>query len=331
MTVQKEAVAASPTISAPGVSRWSTDDVPQPQRLDYWIGAVCEGFEEVVLSGALRAEFRASLEAAYCGQIAVSKADGSAQTLTRTRGAISRSVDSSFYLVCKLDAPCEAGQDEGLTRLLPGDCMLFDSTRPYKLHSAGSADAMTLQLPVKWVESWLTNPEALCGLRIDGGAGWGRPLSSFIQQFTPQMAGAPPLPAKLMTDQLGSLLALSTNAFATDRDDSSRAIASFVRKATECVQERHTEFGLTAQVIAQELHISERTLHRYFAQSGATFLQHLMRHRMTVAERMLRDPRFDRLTVSEVGRRVGLADTSHFIRQCKGATGVTPAALRRAR
>ena len=38
-----------------------------------------------------------------------------------------------------------------------------------------------------------------------------------------------------------------------------------------------------------------------------------------------------RLTVSEIGRRVGLSDASHFIRQCRATLGVTPAVLRRAR
>jgi AraC-like DNA-binding protein len=52
---------------------------------------------------------------------------------------------------------------------------------------------------------------------------------------------------------------------------------------------------------------------------------------MSVAQRMLRDPRFDRLSVAEVGRRIGLADASHFIRQCRRHLGGTPGALRRKR
>ncbi|WP_353506159.1 helix-turn-helix domain-containing protein [Variovorax jilinensis] len=87
---------------------------------------------------------------------------------------------------------------------------------------------------------------------------------------------------------------------------------------------------MTAQAIAKDLYISERTLHRCFARSGATSLQDLIRHRMAVAERVLRDSRFDRITVSEVARRVGLADTSHFIRQCRTSLGQTLAAIRRA-
>ena len=43
------------------------------------------------------------------------------------------------------------------------------------------------------------------------------------------------------------------------------------------------------------------------------------------------EPRFDRLGIAEIGRRVGLADASHFVRLCKRYLGATPGALRRSR
>jgi AraC-like DNA-binding protein len=275
--------------------------------------------------------FGASLESAQCGQVLVNKVVGSAQDVYRTKTAVSRSADSCFYLLCKLDAPWAAGQANGVSRLLPGDCMLFDSKQPYELHFTGSADVITLKLSVDWVESWLTDPEQHCGLRVDATTGWGRPLSSFVRQLTPEIAAMPPLPSRIMTDQLGALLALGTNDFSPNESASNRTVEAFTRKAVECVRRRYAEIGLTAQVVAEELYVSERTLHRYFARSGATFLQHLMKQRVTIAEGMLRDSRFDRITVSEIGRRVGLADTSHFIRQCRAILGITPATIRRLR
>ena len=320
-----------PTVSAAGVRKWSTDDVPQSQRLDYWVGAICEGFEELEASSAMLSSFGASLESAQCGQVLVNKVVGSTQDVFRTRIAIARSADSCFYLLCKPDAPWAGGQKSGVSRLLAGDCMLFDSKQPYELHFAGSADVITLKLPVEWVESWLTRPEEHCGLRIDAASGWGRPLSSFVRQLTPETAATPPLPTKLMTDQLGSLLALGTKDFEHHRNSRDHTADAIVQKAVERVRRRHAEFGLTAQAIANDLYISERTLHRYFARGGTTFLQQLMKQRFAVAEGMLRDPRFDRITVSEIGRRVGLADTSHFIRQCRATLGATPATIRQAR
>ena len=331
MTDRNDALTEGPTVSASGVRRWSTDDVPPSQRLDYWVGAICEGFEELQASSNMVSAFGASLESAQCGQVLVNKVVGSTQDVFRTKTGIARSADSCFYLLCKPDAPWAGGQKDGVSRLLAGDCMLFDSKQPYELHFKESADVITLKLAVDWVESWLVDPEKHCGLRIDSATGWGRTLSSFVQQLTPEIAASPPLPSKLMTDQLGSLLALGTNETAPNLNENERTVDAFVRRAVESVNQRHAEFGLTAQTIAQDLYISERTLHRYFARSGGTFLQHLMKQRIATAQGMLCDPRFDRITVSEIGRRVGLADTSHFIRQCRAILGVTPATIRQAR
>lgn len=331
MTVQCDKTSTGPVISDSGVLRWSTDDVAQSKKLDYWLCVVRQGLDEHEVKGSKGTDFNAALESARCGQVLVNTVEATPQDVYRTRSAISRSDGSSFYLRCTLDSPWAGGQKNGVSRLLPGDCMLFDSRQPYELRFAEAAKLVTLQLPVEWVESWLTDPEAHCGLRIDATSGWGQPLGSFLQQLTPAVAAKPPLPSKLMTDQLGSLLALGTNNFAGHEQENAQTVTAFVRKATEYLHQRYAEPGLTAQTIARDLYISERTLHRYFARSGSTFLQHLMKHRMAVAERMLRDPRFDRITVSEIGRRVGLADTSHFIRQCRASLGITPAALRRSR
>jgi len=329
MTTTCERIASVPTASASGVRRWSTDDVPQAQALDYWLGAVFQGLGEMEVNSAMGVGFSASLESADCGPVVVNRVEGTPQDVYRRGPGIARSGTSCFYLRSTLKGPWVAGQAHGASRLLPGDCMLFDSRQPYEMHFSEPNDLITLRLPVPWVESWLTNPIAQCGLRIDASNGWGQPLASFVRQLTPDVAASPPLPERLMTDQLGALLALATDDFAVRDDERTSTIDAFVRRATECVQERYAEFGLTAQVIAEDLCISERTLHRYFARSGATFLQHLMKQRMTVADRMLRDRRFNRLTVSEIGRRVGFADASHFIRQCRKSLGATPAELRR--
>jgi AraC-like DNA-binding protein len=83
--------------------------------------------------------------------------------------------------------------------------------------------------------------------------------------------------------------------------------------------------------VADGLGIGERSLHRALAAQRHTFAQQLMASRMDSARRLLGDPRFDRLTVAEIGRRVGLLDPSHFVRAFRSATGQTPGALRRQR
>lgn len=306
---------------------WSTQAAAPGQRLDYWVGAVCEGFLEMDIRAPDRQGFNAALSSAPLGRIQLNRAEGSAQDVYRTRQAVARSQADYFYLLCKSDSAWAAAQGERQARLEPGDCLLVDSRRCYAFHFGRSCDTVSLQLPTDWVERWLPDPAAACGRALDGRSGFGAALSAFARQLQPELADAPPLPPALLEDQLGALLALAAGGTPVDTP---RAPGLQARIA-QALQERHAEPGLTAATVAAMLGVSERSLHRAMAASGQTFAGQLMACRMAAARRLLDDARFDRLTVGEVGRRVGLLDPSHFVRAFRRTAGITPAALRRQR
>ena len=320
--------------ASPAVHTWSTDAVPPAQRLDYWIGAVCEGFLEMDVTSCLAGSFGATLESAPLGAIGVNRVRGSAQDVYRRRRAIAHSRSNYYYLLCKTDSPWVAVQDGRSARMLPGDLVLVDSRRCYELHLLQSADTLSLELPTAWVESWLPDAGGQVALRIDGQSGWGRVLSGFAQQLSPQGALKPPLPAALLTDHLGGLLALAAGSACEAGGPAApgeSARAALRRRVLDATRERHAEPGLTAASVARGLGISERSLHRCLSEGATTFAAALTGFRMQVARRMLGDARFDRLSIAEIGLRVGLADASHFVRQFSRHHGMTPGALRRQR
>ncbi|MDP9603489.1 UNVERIFIED_ORG: AraC-like DNA-binding protein [Variovorax paradoxus] len=316
-------------MSNAAIHRWSTDAVPPAQRLDYWVGAVCEGFLEMDVTSPAAAGFGATLESAALGPIVVNQVRGSAQDVYRTRRAIAHSSHNYFYLLCKTDSAWVAVQDGRSARLLPGDAVLVDSRRRYEFHLLQSADTISLELPTAWVDSWIPDAGDQVARRIDGQAGWGGVLCSFVRQLSPQMAVKPPMPAELLGDQLGSLLALATGSAPADEPDKGRT--ALRRRVLDATRERHAEPGLTAAGVARTLGISERSLHRCLGEGGTTFATALTGFRMQVARRMLADARFDRLAIAEIGFRVGLADASHFVRLCRRHLGATPGEFRRRR
>lgn len=327
-----------PAAFAPAaIQTWSTDAVPPSQRLDYWIGAICEGFLEMDVTSPRAQAFGATLESAPLGPVGVNRVRGTAQDVYRTRRAIAHSRHNYYYLLCKSDSPWVADQEERSARLLPGDAVLVDSRRRYAFHLQQSADTVSLELPTAWVESWLPDAGDLVARRIDGRSGWGCVLSQFARQLTPEVAVRPPLPAALLADQLGGLLALAFGQGAAQPGEGGggSAAAALRRRVLDATRERHAEPGLTAAAVARGLGISERSLHRCLAaeagEGATTFATALTGFRMQVAQRMLADTRFDRLSVAEIGLRVGLSDASHFVRQCRRHLGHTPGQLRRRR
>lgn len=95
--------------------------------------------------------------------------------------------------------------------------------------------------------------------------------------------------------------------------------------------QRCTDDALGALEIAVALGVSVRTLHRTLAACGQTFGATLMSARVALATRMLESPLMARLTISEIGRRAGFSDASHFTRVFRRYTGRTPAQVRNAR
>lgn len=320
-------------ISTPhaALRNWSTAHFPPEQRLDYWVGAVCEGFLEMSVSAVEPAPFDAELQAVPLDALVVNAVRGSAQRVHRTPAAIARGTQDYYYLLCKTDAPwgvVQAGRDE---RLLPNDLVLIDSRRPYELQFPHTVDTLSLQLPIAWLEGWLAAPQCQLARRIDGQSAWGQALSAFVRQLQPRSLLQPALPAALLADQVGALLALATAPDPSGADGAATAqkVETDLRSRIDAqIRQRCSEPGLTAADVAVALQLSVRTLHRCLAAGAWTFASRLMAHRMALAQRMLASTRFDRLTVAEIGRRAGLLDPSHFARVCRRVLGATPAELR---
>lgn len=316
------AAVASPLLGVPDSQRWSTDAVEAPQRLDYWVGAICECFLEMQASSPQPTRFQCELLSTPLHALRINRVQGSAQDVFRTRSAIARSRQNYYYLLCKEATPCNVVQHGAhADRLLPGDLALIDSRQGYELHFPQTVDTFSIQLPLEWLEAWLPDARCHLGRRIDGGQGWGLALSAYVRQLAVPVAA---VPATLMADHLGSLLALTLD------DGSARAPArcDLVAKIEDCLASRCAEPSLCAHDAALAVGCSVRTLHRALASAQRTFADRLMHHRMLRARRMLESPAFDRVTTGEVGRRVGLLDPSHFVRVCRRWFGCTPQQLR---
>ncbi|QIQ01933.1 helix-turn-helix domain-containing protein [Streptomyces liangshanensis] len=124
----------------------------------------------------------------------------------------------------------------------------------------------------------------------------------------------------------GALLELAKGVLTEGVDgDEPRFAHALVRAARQLADERLADPGLAPRVLAAELNISVRTLHRVFAGDGESVMAYVRRRRL---ERALGDLASSpsRLSVSEAAARWSFSDGSHLIRACRRAYGLPPAA-----
>lgn len=313
----------------PGLARqWSTDQVDAPGRLDYWVGAICEAFLEMDCSSRQPQAFEGRLTSVPVGPLSFNQVEATTQDVYRTRSGIARSANHPFYLITHRQSAWHVRQGGHGVGLRAGDAVLVDSAHLYELHFPESVEVMSIQMPRAWVGQWLARVDDPMPRVARRDQGWGRALSGLSLQFAHEPLLAAGYPAPLLCDQLGAMLAAALEPGVPTRTSASQDL---VHRARQLLQGQLEQPGLTAQRVADQLGVSVRTLHRAFAGESTGFALHLRQLRLERAARLLEQGRLAHVSVSELGRRCGFPDPSHFVREFQRQFRTTPARWRRDR
>jgi AraC-like DNA-binding protein len=270
------------------------------------------------------------MKTAPFGTLKLTQIRGSTRGTRRTRRDIARSGTHAFYMfMCASE--WHFSHRGAALRLRPLDLLLVDTRYESSSHLPAGYLSLVVRLSSEWLHTWIPAPEKLVGKRISGASPWGRVLSGYLSQMTPEFSVRAPLPAQVMTDQLGALLALAAAEIVGNDSDLAPAYRDQRARILDHIRQRCSEWELTAGEVAAALKLSPRTLHRVLASYGETFGRMLIDARLDVAVKMLESHLFDQVTTAEIGRRAGFSDASHFARVCRARLGCTPLQLRQGR
>lgn len=103
---------------------------------------------------------------------------------------------------------------------------------------------------------------------------------------------------------------------------------TLAQAAKDLADSRLTHPDLSPAMLARELSVSVRTLHRAFAAVEDSVAGYIRRRRLELARRELLHPT-GRLSITELAARLQFADSSHFIRGFKKRYGLPPAEFAR--
>ena len=133
----------------------------------------------------VRSDFDCSVQRGQLDTIGINRVQGSAQHVYRRKASVARSTANYHYLLCKTDNDWTVMQNGHASRMRPMDLVLLDSRRCYEFNFPLNADTLSLELPIHWVESWISGPSG-ASAAYRRSAGWGAALSAFACQLTPQ-------------------------------------------------------------------------------------------------------------------------------------------------
>lgn len=308
---------------------WSTDDVEKTQRIDYYEETVARSMIPVGIRMPCAADFSSSMKMAGADGFSVLRIKGSPHEVYRGEREIARSGAHKYHLLLTCGTPWTVDH-QGAVALGPGEAVLLDSQRPQTSATSVPYEMVHVMLDAAWLDQWVSQPDMLVGRKISAATPWGSSLASFAKVLTPELLLDAPLPAKLLADHLGAMLALAANEidpnFAPRKSEMSQ-----LHRIMDMLAQRCTDPRLTAGDVAVSLNMSVRTLHRVLATARKTFGPLLIEARLRIARRMLESRIFMNVTVAEIARRTGFATSSHFARVFHSVYGTTPSGFRQAR
>ncbi len=297
----------------------------QPREaLAYWRDSVCHAILELGVEAPADESFQAHLEQSPLGPATVNFVEATAQSVARTRGAISRSRAAVFHLLHLRAGQFELQDAERSIVLHAGDCVLVDSTEPHTARCPVSTRCLIVQFPRDWLRGWLPAPEEIVDRVLRPQTGWSSALAAALASLRPDTLDALALPRGSVAEQIAALLALSAGRAIPRPSYRDQLYA----RISQALRDRYYEVSLSPAALASAHAISKRYLHFLFARAGTTFSEELLRVRLQRARQLLSDGRFADMPIGEIAAHCGFAEPSYFARCFRRRFGSAPGAYR---
>jgi len=295
-------------------ARVSTDSVRPAERQAFWTDAVCRAFAKVeprpLRPGAISGHF----EVVEIGRAKLARFVTSPQAYSRSARLVSSAGSDDFMFDFQLAGRSLMIQGSREAAIQPGYGVLYDARRPFEDllddHAAEGPEVLMVTVPAPPLLAAFPDAERLCTTPIPLSGAAGRAIARILRSVVAEAAGDSTLSSPDEADviaYLGALLRLA-------------------REGTLRLARRHLFALLDAHLrqnvgepqrpgdLAGLFGISERTLHRSFADAHTTFERHLLRRRAERLREMLSRPCCARFSIGRLAMECGFADAAHASR-----------------
>jgi AraC family transcriptional regulator, positive regulator of tynA and feaB len=305
------------------LQHWSTAQAPEGKALEYWVEIICETIFKVHIDNADLNHQTATLTQNKLGPLTMHRLVYPRQVLRRTKQDVGQVQESSFDLIYVRSGDLSFTHYGKSIDVDAGSCFLVDSAEVTESRTSGG-ESVILPMPFAWLGRWMPNPRHSVIKPINATSPWGAVLIAALDAAA-NGDEADHGAAHLVAENIGVSLALAAGNQDPGPTHYSRKL--FLRLC-ESMRDRAFDCGLTPSSVAAEHNISARYLQMTFAAAGTTFSDELWNFRLERAAQLLRDRRFDMLTVGDIGWRSGFGDPSHFARRFKRKYSCSPGAYR---
>ena len=294
----------------------STDLVRPADRQAFWTEAICRSFANVETRPLGAAAVSGHFEFVEIGNAKLVRFDSSPQCYSRDSRLVSRAGSDDFMFDFQTRGRSRMTQGAREGTIQPGYGVLYDARRPFEDSLDGPeqrAEVLIATVPAAALLEAIPAAERLCATPIPLAGAIARAITTLVRAAVAQ---AGPVDADIVACLAALLRLAAGGAHGLSRSDLFALI--------DVELGRSLAGASSPAALARQFGISERTLHRVFADRGTTFERHALRRRVERFRALLSQPRLSRLPIATLALECGFADAAHASRTFKGAFGATP-------
>lgn len=307
----------------------STTCLPPPRRASFWNEAISRAFTQLEARPNSTDAFNASLQRVEVGDYSIARAVSSPCQVRHTEMR-SRRVTEQVYLVhLQADGSSLNVQDGHEALLQTGDFTICDSARPYTVRFDTLNDMLVLRIPATHLRARIVQPEDFMARCFVGDRGPGLLVSQLIQHWWKLcLSDLDREVSRRIATNVLDLLVTTMCAGQPCRIAAESITNAHRLRIHQFIEDHLTDPGLGAARIAAAIGVTPRYVYRLLEQSGETLGQRILRCRLELCARRLRDPALTARSITAIAFDCAFSDASYFTRCFRRQYGTTPGEYR---
>jgi AraC-like DNA-binding protein len=309
----------------------STDDQQPNEREAFWRHVMSDTFAPVTIGEMAEGDVAGSIRGHWVGRLLVTDVQSTGQDIRRTPRLIKEADNAYFQVAVVASGTGRVSQDDRQALLHPGDCVLYETTRPFQWLFHSDWDVWVFSLPTESVRLSESERRLISARGLDGTSGLTGVVSRFLLDLARHSEDLPAEQSERVLAHAGDLVV----TMLSDRLDESTRVRGAVQRSLmlrikDYIHRRLSDPALGPAEIAAAANISTRYLHKLFEAEHHTVSLYVKGLRLDRARRDLLDPRLAGRPISAIAYACGFGDLSGFNRAFKEAYAVSPKELRNA-